>query len=878
MISNKFFAAMSIAVISFTLALGTIFTGLVLSIGRDVQGDTLGDYYLNPNGGTSATNTTKDGYTFAGWWTLNGFSVDPYGKLGDVDLVNNETGLNMPDGLDDNWGHLWVFGMDPEDPNYDPLIGDPVTQNMTLYARWIVNNYTLNTAKSGTGYTISSPKSLANANISNIDHWVDVSGTPTLNSFKFTLTLGRAYDQSNPIVNIQHGTITNVSQNGSTFTYTATVNGNIAPSDISVTNIQLSGYIATFDAGLGTTPDNQAVAYGDLLTPAQSTRTGYNLAGWFTADGTDNVWGDEWDFAVNQVTQNITLYAKWTLATYTITHTNMVTGYSASALARTYTIETATFNIGNPVGSNAEVHFGRWIDTATNQPVTQIAVGTTGNITLRADWDSNVYTVSFNLMEGTDTTSAAIDQRIAHNNKASKPATDPTKTGHTFAGWYTLQNTEFDFTNTNITSDLTLFARWNVNSYNVNLTLNGGNIGGQNLTQVSFPYNTTINLPTPVKTGHTFLGWYGIHENVTYPFADYLTALGLTKMPDYALSVFADWQIAQFTVTFRNDYGSTIYGTITRNYNTTLTSSDASIPANPTRTGYKFNGWKIGNTPFNSANPITIPANNIEVIAIWVLNLDALDAKITEASNAVPTSLEKYYRPSTLTYLRAIIGQAGITRNSATEPSQVNGAIEALNGAISSLRLWDGVLAIYLGNPAPIERYRIESYNSYWEVYESARNYANAANFSIAGLQYHEERIVEAIAGLVEKWDFVTPEEADSFWHQIEKAKEAEGGYVVDDKGNVWYEGDFTPNSWLDLIDAINRLNEILAQQNAEKAQLEAALLDVQQAYSALEFSHPNNANMVPLYISLGLAAFIILSATLVLVILRRRLKTQQSA
>ncbi|MBQ6780679.1 MAG: InlB B-repeat-containing protein [Treponema sp.] len=73
-----------------------------------------------------------------------------------------------------------------------------------------------------------------------------------------------------------------------------------------------------------------------------------------------------------------------------------------------------------------------------------------------------IYNVTFNTDGGT-----AVDaQKVNSGAKATKPATDPTKTAtametYTFAGWYSDsgKTTVFDF-DTPITKDITLYAKW----------------------------------------------------------------------------------------------------------------------------------------------------------------------------------------------------------------------------------------------------------------------------------------------------------------------------------------------------------------------------------------------------------------------------------
>lgn len=84
----------------------------------------------------------------------------------------------------------------------------------------------------------------------------------------------------------------------------------------------------------------------------------------------------------------------------------------------------------------------------------------TANITLYAKWTAIKYTVTFNSNGGT----AVSSQTVAYNAKAVKPR-DPIKTGYSFGGWYkekTFVN-KFDFANTLITANITLYAKWIVN-------------------------------------------------------------------------------------------------------------------------------------------------------------------------------------------------------------------------------------------------------------------------------------------------------------------------------------------------------------------------------------------------------------------------------
>ena len=113
------------------------------------------------------------------------------------------------------------------------------------------------------------------------------------------------------------------------------------------------------------------------------------------------------------------------------------------------------------------------------------------------------YAVSFLTAGAT----ACAPQTVNAGEKATKPA-DPTWEGYTFGGWYTdsdLEN-EYDF-DTLVTSDLTLYAKWEPNTYTVTLNTDGGTINSGSVT--GYTYGDGASLPTDVtKANYTFGGWY----------------------------------------------------------------------------------------------------------------------------------------------------------------------------------------------------------------------------------------------------------------------------------------------------------------------------------------------------------------------------------
>ena len=131
----------------------------------------------------------------------------------------------------------------------------------------------------------------------------------------------------------------------------------------------------------------------------------------------------------------------------------------------------------------------------------------TEDITLYAKWEKNAYNVHFELDGGTGVSDLKTD-RIE-----TEPI--PTKEGYTFLGWY------FDagFANKasfplDVTGNITLYAKWEKNAYNVHFELDGG-------TGVSDLKTDRIETePIPTKEGYTFLGWYfdgGFANKASFP-------------------------------------------------------------------------------------------------------------------------------------------------------------------------------------------------------------------------------------------------------------------------------------------------------------------------------------------------------------------------
>ena len=156
----------------------------------------------------------------------------------------------------------------------------------------------------------------------------------------------------------------------------------------------------------------------------------------------------------------------------------------------------------------------------------------------------------------------------------------PVRTGYIFLGWTGEGITEPQKAMEipqGSTGDRTYTANWQVIEYTIITLLEGGNAGSS---QVYFyTVEQTVTLPTPTRTGYTFLGWTG--EGITTPQPNVTIPKGSTGDKTYI----ENWKLTEYNIAMDLNGGSgqekVVY---------TMTDEDFELPT-PTRNGYEFVGW-----------------------------------------------------------------------------------------------------------------------------------------------------------------------------------------------------------------------------------------------------------------------------------------------
>ena len=269
------------------------------------------------------------------------------------------------------------------------------------------------------------------------------------------------------------------------------------------------------------------------------------------------------------------LTVQWTAPTYAVTlNTN------GGTIADGKDVTGYTYGVGATLPTDVTrtgYTFKGWYDNEnlTGSPVTAIGGTEMGNKEYWAKWEINQYTITFDTNGGSEIAPITQD----YGTEITAPD-NPTRKGYTFKGW------DKEIPETMPADNITVKAQWGINQYTITFDTNGGN----EIAPITQDYGTEITVPAdPTRKGYTFKGW-----DKEIP----------ETMPADNITVKAQWEINQYTITFDTNGGSEI-APITQDYGTEITAPDK-----PTRKGYTFKGW-------DKEIPETMPAENITITARW---------------------------------------------------------------------------------------------------------------------------------------------------------------------------------------------------------------------------------------------------------------------
>jgi len=429
----------------------------------------------------------------------------------------------------------------------------------------------------------------------------------TFNSWQINTGGSGAFTEGTPVTS----NMTVVAQWTAIPPTTATVTFNLGGGNIN-NNINSVTRTVTIGQGVGT---------GNM--PPNPVRAGFVFNGWRANNAAFD--------ASTEITGATTVTAQWTQAppvTITFNLAGGVIGTSSANVTRNVPHGQSIANttgVNMPTPTRAGHTFVRW--QMTNNQEFFASTPVTANITVTAQWTANNQaTVTFNLNGGhidNDTQNqfrtVPIGQTINNTTNVTMPS-NPSRTGYTFHGWRMTNNNTFNGS-TIVNSNITVTANWTANNQaTITFNLDGGTIGGSSANQTrvvnrgqSINNTSNVSMPTnPTRSGFTFVRWELSNGDVF---------TGATVV-DENITVYAQWVSGdRFVVTFDLNNGrignSTTNPTRHVNRNQSINNtSGVSMPANPTRQGFTFNGWEMSNG--NEFTGATTVNSNITVTAQWI--------------------------------------------------------------------------------------------------------------------------------------------------------------------------------------------------------------------------------------------------------------------
>lgn len=546
---------------------------------------------------------TRDGYTFAGWWTDSSGGTQITSTSSTYDLTADQT----------LYAH-WT-------PKSYKLVGTATNGTVTFYSN---SGRTTKITSANYGDTIYY-KALGNTGYNNIT----TTGTTTLNTTNFTFA--------------------NIGTAGTNATFNA---GSCTAKTKSV----------TFNANGGTGGATKTLTYASSsVTAPTPTRTGYTFEGWNNETGGEGA--NTYSSSLTQSEINTivlgsdsTLYAIWTPKIYAITLNNRsadsgyegtptiyekynVGYYSNSGGTTPFADNTIVIPqkdgyffggyYSNPDGTGTQYIDSDGLIIASETAFTSVA-------TIYAKWTPG-YTVSFE-MHGHG--SPVSSQGIISGGKATEPSPAPTATGYTFGGWYkedTFTNA-WNFSTDTVTAATTLHAKWTPVTFTISYNANSGS-GSMSSSSLTYDSAGTLSSNGFTKLGYTFIGW-ATSAGGAVAYAPNALSLSDSQVnslyeasPIGGKTLYAKWSKDTYTIS----YDGLEDATITANPTSYQVDTASFTLNNPTKKGYTFKGWSGTDLTGDTNKSVTITVGSVgdrEYLANWTPNKYTISLENYSATTA----------------------------------------------------------------------------------------------------------------------------------------------------------------------------------------------------------------------------------------------------
>ena len=496
--------------------------------------------------------------------------------------------------------------------------------NHTLYAKWNASQTVTLPTTSRTGYTF----------LGWYDGSTKVGDAGGIYRPEKSVTLVAKWKANQYKVTLDNGNATSLGTSSVTATYNAAMPKITAPG---------RKYTITYHYGGNGTSNTTAVSQ-------------YTFDGYYTGNGgsgTKYYNTDGTSANIYQISSNTTLHTNWTGGVVKLPAPTW-SGYTFQGW---YTASTG----GTRVGGGGENYRA------------------TANITLYAQWTANIYKVTLNNQGATSAGTTEVyyqfkttktvngvtcyyytDKALSNCLSNGYTIVKPSRTGHTFLGYYTLTNgggtnyinADGTFVNNIYQSvgDRTLYASWSANTYSITLNNQGATSAGTttiyetygskfSLTRGGSAMSTSANAITKPTRSYTVTYHYNGNgqsnttATSTYTFGGYYTATNGGGVQ----YIGANGYLASTASTKGFSANGTLYAK--------WTGTSLTLPK-PTRTGYTFEGWYTeasGGTLVGKGSASYTPSSTLTLYARWSANTYSITLNNQGATSAGTTAIYETY-------------------------------------------------------------------------------------------------------------------------------------------------------------------------------------------------------------------------------------------
>ncbi|MBQ6660797.1 MAG: InlB B-repeat-containing protein [Lachnospiraceae bacterium] len=383
----------------------------------------------------------------------------------------------------------------------------------------------------------------------------------------------------------------------------------------------LKTYKVTYNlnGGSGNFP-TQEKTYGKTLTLATGSpsKTGHNFKGWGTAANATTATYSAGDaYSANA---DLALYAIWEAQTYSVSY-NM-NGGSPQIASQTKTYG-QDLKLSTTTPTKTGYVFKGW-SGGPNSTTVAFKAGDVyklnQQIMLCAVWEPAIYSITFNINGGTGTLPSKISK--AYGTEVQLPVPSISRYGYYFAGWAeTKDATTAQYTSKTplkISKNTVLYAVWTRRTWTLLFNTNGGNSGcvPPKIRKVPHGDEVVIGYAAMYRTGYYFAGWA---DTATAKTAKYNKDSKIVMTADKTL--YAVWSIQKCTLSFDYNGGKGKLPTqISADYGKTVTVPTVKKES-LTREGYYFMGWSTDPSSkaaqYKSGSTITLTKKNTVLYAFW---------------------------------------------------------------------------------------------------------------------------------------------------------------------------------------------------------------------------------------------------------------------